>query len=629
MRTHFGCALLLRTGCAVCLLLALAGWTGAMPVAPATPAGASPADTSGGPHAPAAPTGPTFLVNTAFDGVNPGACAGAVVGQCTLREAILEANATTGATINLPGLLAVPGSYRVSIAASGADDGTTGDLHLTADMSLVGHPSLARSVIIDATGASDRVLYVAASANVNISAVTIRHGTAQTGGGIYNDGTLTLVNSLVFGNTANGSGMNGGGIYNAGTLTLDSSAVSGNTALSGLGGGGLVNDKTGTLTLSHSTVSGNTAGIAGGIRNFGSMHVTGSTVNDNSACCGAGIYNDLFGTLALDTSTIMSNTASDDGGGINNDLGLMTVTTSTVVSNTALVGGGLENTGSLVLTGTMVLSNTAAAGGGVVNDANLTLIGSTIGDNAAGNNGGGIYNAHTLVLTGTTVISNTANAGGGIENVGTLTLDTSTVISNSASAGGGGLDNGGALLATNSTLSRNTGKFGGGIYSHHAGSLTNSTLDGNSSTNASPAGGSIYQAAQYLTETLSLASTIVANSPSGGNCSVDPTGFPLASDGYNLSSDGTCAPYFTQTGDLNGVNPNLGPLADNGGPTLTQRPLFPSPVMDAIPLGTNGCGTTITTDQRGLPRATDGRCDIGAVEYGGLLSRLWLPLVRR
>jgi hypothetical protein len=173
------------------------------------------------------------------------------------------------------------------------------------------------------------------------------------------------------------------------------------------------------------------------------------------------------------------------------------------------------------------------------------------------------------------------------------------------------------------------GKYGGAIYSHHAGSLTNSTLAGNSSTNTSPAGGGIYQAAQYLSETLSLASTIVANSPAGGNCFVDPTGFPLGSNGYNLSSDGTCAPFFTQTSDLNGVNPNMGPLADNGGPTLTQRPLFPSPVMDVIPLGTNGCGSTLTTDQRGLPRATDGRCDIGAVEYGGLLSRLWLPLVRR
>jgi len=605
MRTHFGCAFLLRAGCVVCLWLALVGWTGAMPAAPA---------------------GPTFLVNTQFDGVNPGACAGAVAGHCTLREAILEANATTGATIDLPGLLPLDGAYRVSIAASGADDGTTGDLHLTADMSLVGHPSFDRAVIIDATGANDRVLYVAVGANVNLAAVTIRHGTAQSGGGIYNDGTLTLVNSLVFSNTENG--VDGGGIYSAGTLTLDGSAVSSNLALVGLGGGGLVNAQTGTLILSHSTVSGNRAGIAGGIRNFGSMHILASTVSDNSACCGGGIYNDFLGTLALDTSTVMSNTVSDDGGGINST-GLMTVTNSTVISNTAIVGGGLVNGGSLVLTGTTVLSNTAADGGGIENGGHLALIGSTLGDNTGGAKGGGIDNGGTLVLTGTTVISNSANAGGGIENAGTLTLQASAIIRNSASAGGGGLDNGGALLAANSTLARNTAKFGGAIYSHHAGSLTNSTLAGNTSTNPSPAGGGIYQAAQYLTETLSLASTIVANSPAGGNCFVDPTGFPLGSNGYNLSSDGTCAPEFTQTGDLNGVNPNLGPLAYNGGPTLTLRPLFPSPVMDAIPLGVNGCGTTITTDQRGLPRATDGRCDIGAVEYGGLFLRLWLPLVRR
>ena len=78
------------------------------------------------------------------------------------------------------------------------------------------------------------------------------------------------------------------------------------------------------------------------------------------------------------------------------------------------------------------------------------------------------------------------------------------------------------------------------------------------------------------------------------------------------------------------TDPNLGPLANNGGPTLTQAPLTPdSPGIDVIPKFTNGCGTTVVTDQRGAPRPINGRCDIGAVEVGWPYPRLWLPLVRR
>ena len=81
----------------------------------------------------------------------------------------------------------------------------------------------------------------------------------------------------------------------------------------------------------------------------------------------------------------------------------------------------------------------------------------------------------------------------------------------------------------------------------------------------------------------------------------------------------------------------LAPLTYNGGartgvagdPLLTLMPRAGSPVIDAIPNGTNGCGTTLTTDQRGAPRPINGKCDIGAVEYGWLYSHLWLAFIRR
>jgi hypothetical protein len=578
--------------------------------------------------APAATTALTFTVNTNLDGVFPGACAGNTPGECTLREAVLEANANPGSTVLLPGLLPIQ-NYRLTITQTGTYNGTSGALYVNADMSIVGRPSVGRSVVIDGSGANDRVFLINNGVTASISNVTIRHGIAPDGGGVYNAGTLTLANSTVFSNTAIGGAVSGGGLYNAGALTLMNSAVISNTA-GGLGGGGISNGSGGTLILSHSTVGGNTAGIAGGIRNFGSLLATDSTVSGNSACCGGGIYNDAFGTLTLDTSTVTGNTASDDGGGINNT-GLLTVTTSSVAGNAALVGGGIVNGSGLVITGSLVISNTALAGGGIENRGLLTLVHSTVGSNTASNDGGGgIYNGGRLTLDGGTVISNTASGAGGggiyVGAAGTLTLSKSTVAGNTASAGGGGIENAGSLVATNSTLSGNAGKYGGGLYSHGAASLTASTLDGNS---AATGGGGFYQAAQYPTQTLSLANTIIANSPSGGNCAIDVTGYSPHSNGYNLSGDGTCAPYLTQPGDRNNADPHLGPLADNGGPTLTHLPQFPSPAMDAIPLGTNGCGTTLTTDQRSMPRALDSRCDIGAVENGARLSSLYLPLIVR
>ena len=90
----------------------------------------------------------------------------------------------------------------------------------------------------------------------------------------------------------------------------------------------------------------------------------------------------------------------------------------------------------------------------------------------------------------------------------------------------------------------------------------------------------------------------------------------IVSNGYNLSSDGTCP--FNGPGDLQNTDPKLGPLQNNGGPTFTQALLAGSPAIDAgNPNGcTDGNGILLTTDQRGYPRPEKpgGRCDIGAYE---------------
>jgi len=138
-------------------------------------------------------------------------------------------------------------------------------------------------------GNAGRVFDVSKGVLVTISNLTIKDGEPgegyPNGGGIYNEGTLTLTNTTVSGNRALG----GGGIDNAGTLTLINSTVSGNSATNlYASGGGIYNE--GTLTLINSTVSSNSASTSGGgIYNGGRLTLINSTVSGNRAPAGADI----------------------------------------------------------------------------------------------------------------------------------------------------------------------------------------------------------------------------------------------------------------------------------------------------------------------------------------------------
>ena len=339
----------------------------------------------------------------------------------------------------------------------------------------------------------------------------------------------------------------------------------------------------------------------------------------------------LPGLLAIERYQLTIPPAGTDGGTVgdlNANAAMIIVGKPTIqhpsVVIESLISDRVFNIGNGVpvnMSNVAIRNGKADIGGGIYNRGTLSLSNVTVISNTASSGGGGIYNAGNLTLNDSTIISNTAtNAGGGIYNGANLTLNDSTVSGNT-SGDAGGIFNGDTLALVNSTISANTtSNAGGGIYNRGVANLTFGTLNGN---NAS-AGGGIYENINgFLTQTVTLRNTIVANS-TGGNCATQ--NIALQSNGYNLSSDETCASYFNQAGDRNNANPNLGPLANNGGPTLTQMPQFPSPAMDAIPLNTNGC-TTMTTDQRGFPRAADGKCDIGAVENGVLL--LHLPLIKR
>ena len=175
---------------------------------------------------------------------------------------------------------------------------------------------------------------------------------------------------------------------------------------------------------------------------------------------------------------------------------------------------------------------------------------------------------------------------------------------------------------SNSTLSGNSANVGfssgGGAIHNNGGTVTvssNSTLSGNSVTDVDYGhGGGI---AFINGGSFTLQNTIVANSPSGGNCYA--VGGSITDSGYNLDSDGSCG-FGTANHSLSGtwdnpLNPQLGALADNGGPTMTHALLAGSPALNTIPQGTNGCGGLIlNTDQRGVSRPQGSACDTGSFE---------------
>jgi hypothetical protein len=326
--------------------------------------------------------GPTFVVNSAADvaaggELTNGTCQTAPNNDvCTLRAAIMKANHWPGGdvTIFLPTLPA-GGVYLLTIAPAGLDDETTGDLNLTAAMTIVGGG--AASTIIDGSGMAvrDRVLSVGAAASVSLSGVTIQGGSDDAiVGGILNGGTLVLDNALVTGNTGAV-----GGIDNTGVLTVTNSMVMGNTTAIGVAG--ISNE--GRLTILTSTISGNSStgpAAAGGVwNNKGTLKVANSTFSGNSGSVGGGLFND-GGLAAFANSTIAGNTAGQRGGGVSNEggatLSLFNVTLAFNAAETGGSGGGIYNgvTSTVKFQNTILSNNQIGTGGVVPSDCSGAIV---------------------------------------------------------------------------------------------------------------------------------------------------------------------------------------------------------------------------------------------------------------
>jgi VCBS repeat-containing protein/predicted outer membrane repeat protein len=366
-------------------------------------------------------------------------------------------------------------------------------------------------------------------------------------------------------------------------------------------------------TLFNAMQEGRVVFVATGNHN---VTLRGLRLTGGSGSNGGGIENRAI--LFLVESLVFGNTATSTGGGILNQGGTVSLTDSTISGNSTNVsGGGVYNTsGTLTLTGSSLNNNSAdsGSGGGIHSNgtSSVTLTNSTLDGNTAGSQGGAIYSTNAVNVINSTVSNNIANAeGGGVHNhsTGLLTLTNSTFHHNTSGSQGGGIFTSGLLNITNSTLSGNQANGatqGGGAIAMNGTStfIQYSTFAGNSSPFVTGQDG-IWLNAGSLT----ISSSILGSNGTE-NCRV--TSGTLTSQGYNLSSDSSCP--FSQTGDQNNTNPNLGPLANHGGPTLTHFLLPFSPAIDTIPSNTNNCGTTLVNDQRGLIRPVDVTCDKGSVE---------------
>jgi hypothetical protein len=248
---------------------------------------------------------------------------------------------------------------------------------------------------------------------------------------------------------------------------------------------------------------------------------------------------------------------------------------------------------------------TSASGGGIQSFGTLTVSDSTITENSASFGGGGILNDHgTLTVSNSTISHNSAGEGGGIITVDNDTESQSTTI-------------------TNSTISGNTSATSGGGVETFSGRTTIkfSTITKNSANDRFGSGVASFGDNSARTEVLS---TIISENTNTDVDFFSGTTNSFVSNGYNLigdaGNDGNATGAFNQTGDLVAtdavpINPMLGPLADNGGPTMTHALLTDSPAIDAGPptSGDTICPPPLT-DQRGISRPQGSHCDIGAYE---------------
>lgn len=365
------------------------------------------------------------------------------------------------------------------------------------------------------------------------------------------------------------------------------------------GGGAVLNE--GVFEARHVSFSdARSLDKGGALDNRGKAHLFGTSFEDNeTGVFGGAIYND--GTLNVSRSYFTGNSDIENGGAIfsRDDL---TVDDSVFYSNSSEDAGGVDASGTVIIRRSTFIDNSGLNAGALhVRNGDLFLSDSEILENwsTSGGASGVFLQDATGHILRTTIASNTAELGpAGVQSTASQVLIDSCTIS----------DNGPPDRSASYVQS-----MGGSGFT-----IVNSTLSGNRSLD---------DFAIDLSDSVLIHNTIVGNdSPlrltnstfrgniienEGASCEL----INSTSGGYNLSSDASCG-LSPLLGDLPESDPRVGPLTDNGGPTLTHRPLLESPALGAVPTTScvDGEGAPLVRDQRGIRRATRGTCDIGAVE---------------
>lgn len=609
----------------------------------------------------------TFTVTTNGDGP-AAACTGATPAfECaTLRDAIAGANANAGDdTITFQStvtgeitLAASEGALVVGPAAPAEaltvqGPGATA-LSVSGDTDSSGTPNAGDTGIFSVQSSSGAFA---------LSGLTLTEGYSTQGGAISTASPvpLTVTDAVLSGNTATGAGAGGGAIYTNAGVNISDSTLADNTSAGPGGAVAQLATVNAFTEIENSTITGNEAAGSGGAvdlvasieyaTKYGTLYddvtsglvVSGSTLSGNTAGTGGGAISARGKYSPVDVlgSTITGNATNVGPGGAVAQLskyGAASVTTSRLTGNAAGgVGGGLaiqSKYGEFSLDSTTISGNEAdGAGGGL----------SVSGGGAPGNRSG-----DDSFIVDSTISGNSATSGGGLDlNLNTpaaLDISYTTISGNESDLLGGGISFGAntasPVTLTDSTISGNSADIGAGVAfdadsgspsfgSTGSASFYNSTVASNA---AGTAGGGIYLAAYEeagssppnpISATVPLTSTIVADNSAAGvaqdldRADTATAGGVEASFSLIETSGDVPVTQSPAGSTILARDPQLGPLAENGGPTRTHLPARTSPVVDA-----GDSAASLELDQRGLPRrvqdpnvpnAGDGT-DIGSVE---------------
>lgn len=507
-----------------------------------------------------------------------------------------------GGTFVLNGPGAIPNSTNITLTGASTTLNAVGGFGVGSGQTLSGSGQILWNLTVGSGG-------VLSAGNLGVGTLTCDNNATLNAG-------ATLV--AVLNGTNAGTGYNQLNVH--GTLALGNATLSVTLGYTPAPGDSFVI----ITNAGASAVSGTFAGLAEG------AYLTNNGVVFQISYAG-GDGNDVVLTRANVPVTRIVTTTADSGAG-SLRAALAAATSGDIIGFApnvtgviTLTSGELSVSKSVIISGpgSALLAVNGNAAGRVFHITNgvtavISGLGITNGNAGSGNAGGGIYNDHsTLTVSNCVVSGNTAPGtfGGGIYNNGasgaaTLTLVGSTVSGNSTFNGGGVFNSGesagtGTVNVVACTISGNTAiGSGGGIYSEGNSSgnaiviVSASTFSGNSAGT----GGGILNDGVGGSGTLKIGDTILNTGGASGANLANVLG-TVTSYGYNLCSD-SGAGFLTNATDRVNTDPLLGPLANNGGPTLTHALPAGSPAVDqgrrdAIP------ALALAADQRGVPRPLD------------------------